>query len=62
MIYQAGDRNVTLDSGQNNPGDRLQRREADGWSFYKPNGKFITAPVDIYQLPPGEYRLVSAGK
>ena len=60
MIYQAGDRNVTLDSGRNMEGDLLQRKEKDGWKLFKPNGNLITAPVDIYDLPPGMYRLISS--
>ena len=62
MIYQAGDRNVTLDSGRNRDGDLLQRKEKDGWQYYKPDGEFIVSPVDIYELPPGEYRLISSEK
>jgi hypothetical protein len=58
VIYQIGDNNVTFDSGENNPGDVLQRREKDGWQSYMPNGEYVLAPVDIYELPPGEYRLV----
>ena len=59
MIYQAGDRNVIFDSGDNRPGDILQRREKGSWENFQQNGKTLVAPVDIYSLPPGEYRLVS---
>ena len=58
MIYQLGDRNVIFSSGNNCPGDVLQKRERGEWRFYKPSGDFVTSPVDLYQLPPGEYRLI----
>jgi len=62
MIYQFGDRNVLFDSGQDLEGDILQRREPDGWQFYKPDGEFMRSPIDMNELPPGEYRLVSLKK
>ena len=58
-MYQLGDRNVIFDNGNNRAGDVLQRREESGWEFYKPKGELVFAPVDIYELPTGEYRLVS---
>lgn len=58
MMYQAGDLGVVLDAGANNPGDVLQRREADGWVDFELNGEVVKAPVSIYDLPPGTYRLV----
>jgi hypothetical protein len=61
MIYQLGDRNVIFNSGANRPGDVLQRRERDGWKDYRVNDEVMKAPVEVYSLPPGEYRLVSSG-
>ena len=61
MIYQAGDYNVIFDSGSNSPGDHLQRKGPEGWKDVVVNDEPVKAPVDIYNLPPGQYRLVSPG-
>lgn len=58
MIYQLGDRNIIFDSGNNREGDVLQRRKGSSWEFFKPRGELVFAPVDFYELPGGEYRLV----
>jgi hypothetical protein len=58
MIYQAGDREIIFDSGDNNPGDFLQKKGPQGWKNFKVNGEVVKAPVDFYKLPPGQYRLV----
>lgn len=58
MMYQAGDQQILYDSGRNNPGDILQRKEAGGWVDFEVDGEVVRAPVDLYSLPPGSYRLV----
>ena len=58
MIFQYGDRNVIFDNGKNRPGDVLQRRESGGWEFFRPKGELVLAPINIDELPFGEYRLV----
>ncbi len=60
MVYwSAGDLGVVVDFGRNQPGDVLQRRERGEWHDFKPERKPITAPVEPYTLPPGDYRLVA---
>lgn len=59
MIYQAGDYNLIFDSGSNTDGDFLQRKGPDGWSNFEVEGRVLRAPIDMYSLPPGQYRLVS---
>ena len=59
MIYQLGDRNILFDSGRNVSADVLQRLEGDEWHDYMPDGQPVRGPVDCYQLPPGQYRMVS---
>ena len=58
MIYQNGDQQIYFDNGRNNPGDVLQRKEPDGWVDFKVDGEVVKAPVSVYDLPPGTYRLV----
>jgi hypothetical protein len=58
MVYQAGDQQIFFDNGQNNPGDILQRKEAGGWMDFEVDGEVVKAPVSVYELPPGTYRLV----
>lgn len=58
MMYQAGDLGVVFDAGTNSPGDVLQRKETEGWVDFEINGEVVKAPVSIYDLPPGTYRLV----
>ena len=58
MIYQNGDQQIYFDNGRNNPGDVLQRKEPDGWVDFKVDGEVVKAPVSVYELPPGTYRLV----
>lgn len=60
MIYQLGDRNILFDSGRNGSSDFLQRREGDEWRDYMPDGQRVRGPIDFHQLPPGQYRMVSA--
>lgn len=61
MIFQYGDRNVIFDNGNNQPGDILQRRESGGWEFFRPEGELMLAPINLDELPFGEYRLVGSG-
>lgn len=58
MICQIGDRNVVIDCAANQPGDVLQRREDDEWRDFLLGGESVVAPIDVYTLPPGQYRLV----
>lgn len=58
MMYQVGDLGVVFDAGSNTPGDVLQRKEPDGWVDFEINGEILKAPVCVYDLPPGTYRLV----
>jgi hypothetical protein len=46
------------DSGKNEPGMILQRRDGNDWVNYKVDGKVVKSPVDIDALPFGRYRLV----
>lgn len=57
MIRQAGDIGVSLDTGKNQPGSILQRKEQGRWVNYTPDGKVTGVPSKLDDLPAGEYRL-----
>jgi len=58
MITEGTSPFLYLDSGKNEPGMTLQRREGGEWVDYKVGGKAVKSPVDIDMLPFGVYRLV----
>ena len=47
-----------FDSGNDEPGMTLQRRDGKDWVDYKVDGKVVKSPVDIDALFPGVFRLV----
>ena len=61
MIRSAGDLGVEIDTGTNEPGDILQRKEPDGWRDYRIDGRLIHGPVDIETLVPGFNRMYGPG-
>ena len=59
MIIQAGDLAVEIDTGGNEFGV-VQRLEGDTWSDYLVDGEPVTWPVDLQQLEPGRYQIISS--
>ena len=50
---------AAFDPGKDKPGMTLQYRERDYvWRDYLVDGEPVLSPVDIDELPPGNYRLV----
>jgi hypothetical protein len=58
MITSSTSPFLHLDSGKNEPGMTLQRREDREWVDYTVDGKVVKSPVDIDKLPAGRYLLV----
>ena len=56
MILSAGDLNLEIDFGRNEPGAILQRKENGEWKDYLIDGKPVINPIDVELLPPGWYR------
>jgi hypothetical protein len=56
VILAATDLAVEIDTGTNKPG-ALQRLEDGEWVDYLPDGKQVTWPVRLEELPPGRYRV-----
>jgi hypothetical protein len=59
MIVEGTHPFIRIDSGNNEPGMTLQRREDREWMDYKVDGKVVKSPVDIDALPAGRYRLIN---
>ena len=57
MILSAGDLNLEIDFGRNQPGAILQRRIKGRYQDYLIARKPVTNPIDVEILPPGWYRL-----
>jgi hypothetical protein len=55
MIVEGTHPFLHFDSGNDEPGMTLQRRDGD-WV----DGKVVKSPVDVDSLPAGRYRLVKA--
>jgi len=58
MITESTSPFLHFDSGNDEPGMTLQRREDREWVDYKVDGKVVKSLVDIDGLPFGKYRLV----
>ena len=54
---------ISIDLGKDEPGMTLQYRDVERgyivWRDYTVDGVVVKSPVDIDELPPGKYRLVS---
>ncbi len=53
MIWSAGDLNIEIDFGCNQPGAILQRKENDDYYDYLVDGEPVVNPFDEERLPPG---------
>ena len=58
MITEGTSPFLYIDSGNDEPGMTLQRREDREWVDYEVDGEVVKSPVDIDALPGGRYRLV----
>jgi hypothetical protein len=58
MITESTSPFLYIDSGNDEPGMTLQRRDGKDWVDYKVDGKVVKSPVDIDALPAGKYRLI----
>jgi len=57
MILSAGDLNLEIDFGRNQPGAILQRKVKGEYQDYLVDGKPVVNPVDVNTPPPGWCRL-----